>query len=91
MDFVAKVGVRESAYEELYVPVEKIDMQCFQVLSAVCQTNRHVIAEVDGIFDKLEEIFHKEDYIKARIMGQLRDFILRFEHEEKGRNLDQKM
>jgi hypothetical protein len=81
----------EKAYEEFYVPGEKIDMQRFQALGVVEQTVRHSMDEVDGFFDKLEVIFAKEDFTKAQVVEAIREFIPNFEHEEKGKNLDQKM
>ncbi len=81
----------EKAYEEFYVPGEKIDMQRFQALGVVEQTTRHDIAEVNGFFEKLESIFAKEDFCKAQIIDAIKEFIPNFEHEEKGKNLDQKM
>lgn len=81
----------EKAYEEFYVPGEKIDMQRFQALGVVEQTVRHSMDEVDGFFEKLEDIFQKEDFTKAQVVDAIREFIPNFEHEEKGKNLDQKM
>ena len=81
----------EKAYEEFYVPGEKIDMQRFQALGVVEQTTRHEMDEVNGFFDKLEEIFAKEDFTKAQVVEAIKEFIPNFEHEEKGKNLDQKM
>ena len=81
----------EKAYEEFYVPGEKIDMQRFQALGVVEQTTRHDIREVDSFFEKLEEIFAKEGFTKAQVVDALRDFLPNFQHEETGRNLDQKM
>ena len=81
----------EKAYEEFYVPGEKIDMQRFQALGVVEQTTRHEMAEVNGFFDKLEGIFAKEDFTKAQVVEAIKEFIPNFEHEEKGKNLDQKM
>ena len=81
----------EKAYEEFYVPGEKIDMQRFQALGVVEQTVRHSMDEVDGFFDKLEGIFQKDDFTKAQVVDAIREFIPNFEHEEKGKNLDQKM
>ena len=81
----------EKAYEEFYVPGEKIDMQRFAALGVVCQTTRHEMAEVNGFFDKLEGIFQKEDFTKAQVVEAIKEFIPNFEHEEKGKNLDQKM
>lgn len=81
----------EKAYEEFYVPGEKIDMQRFQALGVVEQTTRHQMDEVNGFFDKLEVIFSKEDFTKAQVVDAIKEFIPNFEHEEKGKNLDQKM
>lgn len=81
----------EKAYEEFYVPGEKIDMQRFKALGVVCQTTRHEMAEVNDFFDKLEGIFAKEDFTKAQVVEAIKEFIPNFEHEEKGKNLDQKM
>ncbi len=81
----------EKAYEEFYVPGEKIDMQRFAALGVVCQTTRHEMAEVNGFFDKLEGIFQKEDFTKAQVVEAIKEFIPNFEHVEKGKNLDQKM
>lgn len=81
----------EKAYEEFYVPGEKIDMQRFKALGVVCQTTRHEMAEVNAFFEKLEDIFAKDDFTKAQVVEAIKEFIPNFEHEEKGRNLDQKM
>ena len=81
----------EKAYEEFYVPGEKIDLQRFQALGVVEQTTRHEMGEVNEFFDKLEGIFAKEDFTKAQVVDAIKEFIPNFEHEEKGKNLDQKM
>ena len=81
----------EKAFEEFYVPGEKIDMQRFQALGVVEQTARHNINEVNSFFEKLECVFAKEDFTKAQVVDAIKEFIPNFEHEEKGKNLDQKM
>ena len=81
----------EKAYEEFYVPGEKIDMQRFQALGVVEQTARHEMAEVNAFFDKLEAIFQRDDFTKAQVVEAIKEFIPNFEHEERGKNLDQKM
>ena len=73
------------------MPGEKIDMQRFQALGLVEQSARHSMDEVDGFFEKLEGIFAKEDFTKAQVVDAIRESIPNFEHEEKGKNLDQKM
>jgi FlaA1/EpsC-like NDP-sugar epimerase len=81
----------EKAYEEFYVPGEKIDMQRFKALGVVEKATRHDMDEVNGFFERLESIFAKEDFTKAQVVEAIKEFIPNFEHEEKGRNLDQKM
>ena len=81
----------EKAFEEFYVPGEKIDMERFQALGVVEQTTRHDMDEVNSFFDKLEAIFHKDDFTKSEVVDAIREFIPNFQHEEKGKNLDQKM
>ena len=81
----------EKAYEEFYVPGERIDMQRFQTLGVIEQTTRHDMQEVDSFFSKLEAIFMNPDFTKEQVVDAIREFIPTFEHEEKGKNLDQKM
>ena len=81
----------EKAYEEFYVPGEKIDMNRFQALGVVEQTARHKMEEINVFFEKLEHIFTNADFTKAQVVEAIKQFIPNFEHEEKGKNLDQKM
>lgn len=81
----------EKAYEEFYIPGEKIDLQRFLSLGVVEQTTRHEMSEVDFFFKKMEDIFTQEDFTKAQVVEAIKEFIPNFEHEEKGKNLDQKM
>ncbi len=81
----------EKAYEEFYVPGEKVDMNRFQALGVVEQTARHSFGEVTDFFGKLEGIFADETFTKAQVVEAIKEFIPNFEHEEKGKNLDQKM
>ena len=81
----------KKAYEEFYVPDEKIDLQRFRSLGVVEQTVCHTMSEVDGFFEMLEGIFAKEDFTKAEVVEAIKEFIPNFEHEENGKNLDQKM
>lgn len=70
---------------------DKFDMQRFASLGVVEQTTRHDMEEVDTFFEKLEGIFDKEDFTKAQVVDAIKEFIPNFEHEEKGKYLDQKM
>jgi len=81
----------EKAYEEFYVPGEKINMERFQALGVVEETTRRPMAEVDAFFDELESIFHRDDFTKAQVVEAIKHFLPNFQHEETGKNLDQKM
>ena len=81
----------EKAYEEFYVPGEKVDMQRFSSLGVVEQTARHTMEEVNTFFEQLESIFQKDDFTKAEVVEAIKTFIPNFAHEEKGKNLDSKM
>ena len=81
----------EKAYEEFYVPGEKLDMDRFKALGVIESTGHRPLAEVNAFFDSLEAIFARQDFTKAEVVEAIKSFIPNFEHEEKGKNLDQKM
>ena len=81
----------EKAYEEFFVPGEKIDLGRFEALGVIEETARRPMAEVNAFFEELERIFAAEDFTKAQVVEAIKGFIPNFEHEEKGKNLDQKM
>lgn len=81
----------EKAYEEFYVPGEKINMERFSALGVVEQTTRRNMEEVNAFFADLESLFAKDNFTKAQVVEAIKEFIPNFEHEEKGKNLDQKM
>ena len=81
----------EKAYEEFYVPGEKINMERFQALGVVEETTRRPMVEVNAFFDELESIFHRDDFTKAQVVEAIKHFLPNFQHEETGKNLDQKM
>ena len=81
----------EKAYEEFYVPGEKVNMERFSALGVVEQTTRRNMDEVNNFFSELESIFRQDDFTKAEVVESIKKFIPNFEHEEKGKNLDQKM
>lgn len=81
----------EKAYEEFYVPGEKVNMERFKALGVVEETTRRPMAEVNAFFDELEDIFAQPTFTKEQVVEAIKRFIPNFEHEEKGKNLDQKM
>ena len=81
----------EKAYEEFYVPGEKINMERFSALGVVEESTRRPMKEINSFFTELEGIFAASDFTKTQIIESIKKFIPNFEHEEKGKNLDQKM
>ena len=80
----------EKAYEEFYVPGERLDMNRFKALGVIEEYERRPLSEVNAFFDKLETIF-SGNFTKEDVVRSIKEFIPNFEHEEKGKNLDQKM
>lgn len=80
----------EKAYEEFYVPGEKVSFDRFNALGVIEETARRPMRDVEVFFDKLEALF-ASDFTKEDIVIAIKEFIPNFEHEEKGKNLDQKM
>lgn len=81
----------EKAYEEFYVPGETIDMQRFSSMGVILESEHRSAEDVDKFFVEIEDIFAKSDFTKDEVVKAIKRFIPNFEHEEKGKNLDQKM
>lgn len=89
--YTASNTTGEKAYEEFYVPGEQVNMERFMSLGVVEQTERRSMDEVVCFFDKLKQIFASPAFTKAEVVSAIKEFLPNFEHEEKGKNLDQKM
>ena len=50
-----------------------------------------IAAEIDTLFNKLESLFEDDAVTKEDVVRVIRDYLPNFEHEEKGKNLDQRM
>jgi hypothetical protein len=81
----------EKAYEEFFVPGEAIDLQRFSSLGVILEGKHRSTEEVSTFFEEVEAIFAKPDFTKEEVVKAIKRFIPNFEHEEKGKNLDQKM
>ncbi len=81
----------EKAYEEFYVEGEKINTDRFSALGVIEDTTHRTMEEINSFFDSLERIFQDPDFTKVQVVNAIKCFIPNFYHEEKGRNLDQKM
>ena len=81
----------EKAYEEFFIPGEKVNIERFSALGVVEETTNRDMNEIQDFFTELEGIFASPEFTKAQVVESIKKFIPNFEHEEKGKNLDQKM
>ena len=81
----------EKDFEEFYVDGEAKDMERFLSLGVILSKEHRDKNEVNEFLCKLEDVFKRDDFTKAEVVACLKEFLPNFEHEEKGKNLDQKM
>lgn len=81
----------EKAYEEFFVPGEKLDMNRFQGIGIIEESEHRSMTDIDTFFAEMEDIFANPSFTKEEVVESIKRFIPNFEHEEKGKNLDQKM
>lgn len=81
----------EKDFEEFTVEGEDTDTERFTSLGVITSTKNHPKAEVDEFINKLEVLFLNPEFTKEQVVDCLHEFLPNFEHEEKGKNLDQKM
>lgn len=81
----------EKGYEEFFVPGEHLDLDRFKKLGVIDSVKPRPKNEVFSFLSELESILAKDDTTKETIVKALREYLPNFNHEEKGKNLDQKM
>ena len=81
----------EKDFEEFYIPGEKLNMNKFSSLGVIEDYPSKPLDEIDTYFSRLQALFAQPGFTKADVVALLKEFVPNFEHEEKGRNLDQKM
>lgn len=81
----------EKDFEEFYVEGEARDMERFSSLGVILSKEYRDKKEVNNFLSRLEDVFSQNDFTKAEIVSCLKEFLPNFEHEEKGKNLDQRM
>lgn len=81
----------EKGYEEFYVPGEHLDLDRFKNLGVIDSVKPRSKNEVYSFLSELESILARDDTTKEIIVKALREYLPNFNHEEKGKNLDQKM
>lgn len=81
----------EKSFEEFYVPGEHLNMERFQALGIIDSVQARPLAQLNEFLAHLAEILAKKETTKAEIVTVLQKYLPNFVHEEKGKNLDQKM
>lgn len=81
----------EKSFEEFYVPGENLNMERFESLGVIDVMKVRSIVDIDRFFEEMNAVFNKKEFSKMEVVNVLKTFLPNFEHEEKGKNLDQKM
>lgn len=81
----------EKGYEEFYVPGEHLDLERFSSLGVIDSVKTRPKDELDSFLANLNTILRKDTTTKEEIVSVLKSYLPNFNHEEKGKNLDQKM
>lgn len=81
----------EKGYEEFFVPGEHLDMERFRSLGIIDTIIPRPKKELDNFLADLTETLKTPSVTKAQIVAMMQQYLPNFKHEEKGKNLDQKM
>ena len=81
----------EKGYEEFYVSGEHLDLERFQSLGIIDSVKPRSKDELDVFLESLNKNLQKESTSKEEIVSIMKSYLPNFNHEEKGKNLDQKM
>lgn len=81
----------EKQNEEFFSKEEVIDLKRYKSLGIVINVNPRPQKDIDGLIDKLNKEFQKDFTTKESIVKIMKDFLIKFDHVEIGKNLDSKM
>ena len=81
----------EKDCEEVFVESESTDMTRFVSLGVITGTDNKDAEAVNALIRRLETLFADRTFTKADVVRVLEEYLPNFTHEEKGRNLDDKM
>ncbi len=81
----------EKDCEEFFVEGETTDMTRFVSLGVITGTDNKDAEAVNALIRRLEILFADRTFTKADVVRVLEEYLPNFTHEEKGRNLDDKM
>jgi len=81
----------EKDFEEFYVQGEHVDAERFRALGVIDTVKPRPIAELNDFLSDLSSLLVRPETTKAEIVLAMQKYLPNFVHEEKGKNLDQKM
>ena len=81
----------EKPYEEFYVPGEHVNMERFRSLGVIDSVACPQVDKLEGFLNDLSLLLAREKTTKQEIVTAIKNYLPNFNHEEKGKNLDQKM
>lgn len=81
----------EKDFEEFYMQGEDVDLQRFQELGVVRPRHRPDLDQLQQFSDQIEDCLKRGQWSKTELVDSFRRLLPEFQHEEKLRNLDQKM
>ena len=81
----------EKPYEEFYVPGEHVNMARFCSLGVIDSVACPQVDKLEGFLNDLSLLLARDKTTKQEIVAAIKKYLPNFNHEEKGKNLDQKM
>jgi len=81
----------EKSFEEFYTKSDEVDMESFEALGVVKNTQRPSKEDIKSTLAEFEKLFESEHVDKAKVVGLLSKYLPDFSHIETGKSLDQKM
>lgn len=81
----------EKLYEEFFTEKEQVNMEQFRALGVIKGTGHKTLADINIMFERLQDLFQQTNLNKGKVVALIKDFIPNFEHIEKGKGLDQRM
>ena len=81
----------EKGYEEFFVQGEHLNLDRFESLGVIDSVEARQLSELDGFLFHLSDLLSKTETTKSEIVQAMEDYLPNFVHEEKGKNLDEKM
>ena len=81
----------EKPYEEFYTDDEDVNLERHQELGVVTTTAKRTLSEIESLLTSLIKAFDRNETTKEDIIKIMKNFLVNFDHIEKGKSLDSKM